>query len=136
MNDSATARLIMLVVMVAALVSTVLNVVLRGAPGAAVFAVADLPWALLLPPFRDDYLPGIGITFGLFWPLLLAGLVIIAVNRALPEKWRRAAPWYRLAWLSVTSVGSSVVLALPFHLYGLWMTHRDYASWTVTPLTA
>jgi hypothetical protein len=131
MNESAVGRVAMLLVLIAAVVGPMFNVVLHGAPGAAVFAVADLPWAALLPMFREDYLPGISISFGLFWPLLLAGLIIVAFNRTLPERRRGvAALGYRCVWLAVSATVMSAALALPFHLYGLWMTHREYGTWS------
>jgi hypothetical protein len=126
MNDSIVSRIGVLVVLIAALVSAVVNVLMKGVLGLAVFAVADIPLSPLLPGFHGDYLPAIGTIYGLFWPLLMAGIFIITVNRRVPEKWQKSPLMFRSAFMALSTVAMSVVLALPFHLYGIWMTHREY----------
>ena len=126
MNDSVLGRVGVLLVLIAALVSAVANVPMKGALGSAVFAIADIPWSLSLPDFHGDYRVSIGVVYGLFWPLLMAGLVIIAVNRRVPERWRNSPLMFRAAFIVLAGVAVSVILALPFHLYGVWMTHREY----------
>ena len=126
MSDSVASRIGVLLVLIAALVSAVANVLMRGVLGLAVFAIADIPLSPLLPGFHGDYLPGIGTIYGLFWPLLMAGIFIITVNRQVPGKWQKSPLTFRSAFMALSTIAMSVILALPFHLYGIWMTHREY----------
>lgn len=126
MSDSVLARIAVLLVSLTALVSAVVNVLMKGVLGLVIFEVADTPLSLLLPDFHDDYRQVIGSVYGLFWSLLMAGIFIIAVNRRVPEKWQGSTLLFRTALLGLSAVAMSVILALPFHLYGIWMTHREY----------
>lgn len=126
MNDSVWARIAVLLALIAAVAAAVANMLMKGVLGLAVFNVADVPLSLLLPDFHDDYRSVIGSVYGLFWSLLTAGLCIIAVNRRVPEKWRASPRLFRGAFLGLSTVAMSLLLALPFHLYGVWMTHQEY----------
>ena len=126
MTDSVAGRIVVLAVLIAALVSALANILLKGVLGVAVFGIADIPWSVFLPDFHNDFLQGIGTTFGLFWFLLMAGIFIVAANRRVPEKWDKSPMAYRAVLLLLSTAVISVILTLPFHLYGLWMTHRDY----------
>lgn len=128
MNDGIAGRIGALIAMIAALVLALTNVLMKGVPGLAVFAVADFPLSLLLPGFRDDYLPAIGFIFGLFWFLLMAGIIIVALNRNIPERWRKSPLIYRTVFMVLSTVAMSAVLALPFHLYGILMTRLEYGA--------
>ena len=51
MNDSSIGRVAVLVVLIAALVSAVVNVLMKGVFGSAIFQMADIPLRPLLPDF-------------------------------------------------------------------------------------
>jgi len=113
----------MLAVLLLASLLAFLNGALMEIPGLLEFEAADFLLSFFLPTFNGEYLLEIGAIYGRVWPLLMAGVYAISVNRNVPDKWKRSPKTYKAMYLAILTAVMSTILALLLHLHGVSKNH-------------
>jgi hypothetical protein len=127
MSTSNKGGIGVLLALILAMLFALVCMIMMGIPGIVIFEVADIPLSFL-PQFNGEYELDFGVYYGSLWALIMVGVYIAAVNRHVPEKWKKSPKTYKFIYMMISTVVMSILLAMPFHVYASWKTHHKIGS--------